>query len=412
MAQNTGKTPAAPNVIVVLTTQWRGTALGVAGDPNARTPRLDALARESVWLRQAVTPHPFGVFARAALLTGRRCPGSGIRDYYDPLPADAWTLAHGFGEIGYDTAFFGKWQLYERDPSAPVVGEEHARIVVPSERRGGFGFWEGFESGFLLNDPLLHGTELASPTRFEGYQSDVLMERFLRFYERRSRGCPLFSFLSLDAPHPPYAASAAGVEPLEPERVRLLKGTSADESTRAAARSELAGYYAHIEATDRAIGRAIDALRARGDWENTIFVFSSAHGDMHGVAGKFRKGWPDECSTRVPLVISWPSRLAPREDDRLLFSLLDLGPSLIGLAAGGAAVAFRDAADGLDLSACLLDEALPGPAQQELSMPSVPPFPRQCPYAWLANRNAERTVVFPEEGESYELSHFGPQEFE
>lgn len=412
MVLNSGKTRAAPNVIVVLTTQWRSGALGVAGDPNARTPRLDALARESVWLRQAVTPHPFGVFARAALLTGRRCPGNGIRDYYDSLPADAKTLAHAFEAGGYETAFFGKWQLYERDASAPVVGEEHARVVVPAERRGGFGYWEGFESGFLLNNPLLHGTQLSQPTRFEGYQSDVLVDRLLRFYERRRQDRHLFALLSLDAPHPPYAAPASGVEPMEPESVRLLKGTPADESIRAEARRELAGYYAHIEATDRAIGRIVDELKERGDWENTVFVFSSAHGDMHGVAGKFRKGWPDECSSRVPLMISWPSRLAPREDDRLLFNLLDLGPSLIGLMAVGEGVGFCDAADGLDLSACLLHGELPGPAQQELSMPSVPPFARQCPYAWLANRTSDRTVVFPEGGESYEISHSRSAEFE
>ena len=58
-----------PDVLVVLTTQWRASAFGFAGDPNARTPNLDGLASDGLWVKQAVTPHPFGVFARAALLT-------------------------------------------------------------------------------------------------------------------------------------------------------------------------------------------------------------------------------------------------------------------------------------------------------------------------------------------------------
>ncbi|MDQ8182353.1 sulfatase-like hydrolase/transferase [Pelagicoccus sp. SDUM812005] len=390
-----------PDVLVVLTSQWRASAFGFAGDPNARTPCLDRLAARSLWVKQAVTPHPFGVFARAAFLTGTRSPANGLRDYYDTLPADARTLAHAFGEAGYDTAFFGKWQLFERNPADPVVGEPHARVVVPKERRGGFGYWEGFESGFLLNDPLLHGSELPEPTRFEGYQSDVLVERFLRFREERNSQRPLFAVLSLDAPHPPYAADASGITAPSPEALRLLAGTTEDPEDRATARRELAGYYAHIEATDRAIGR----LERAGALEGGLFAFSSVHGDMHGVDGKFRKGWPHEEAVRVPLLISGCGRRGV--DEGLLMSLVDLGPSLLALAGAGGGCG----EDGMDLSGAL-SGAESGPAQQEISMPSVPPFAKQCPYVWSANRVAERTEVFPESGESFTLEHAGNWEFE
>src|SRR5476649_2257036 len=106
-----------PNILWVVTTQWRAQALGGAGDPNARTPCLDALAAESVNFTQAVTPHPFGPFARAALLTGVPSPANGVRDYFDGLPEGARTLAHDLGARGYATAFFGKWHLGRRDPA-------------------------------------------------------------------------------------------------------------------------------------------------------------------------------------------------------------------------------------------------------------------------------------------------------
>ena len=94
-----------PNVVVVMTTQWRARATGYGGDGNAATPFIDSLAEESIDFFQAITPHPMGVFARAAFLTGIPCPENGVVDYFDPLPENAVTIAHRFQEGGYNTAF-------------------------------------------------------------------------------------------------------------------------------------------------------------------------------------------------------------------------------------------------------------------------------------------------------------------
>src|SRR5580693_9833443 len=89
-----------PNLLWIVTTQWRAQAFGYAGDPNARTPALDALAAGSLNFTQAVTPHPFGPFARAALLTGIPSPENGVRDYFDPLPPGTPTIAHALAAQG------------------------------------------------------------------------------------------------------------------------------------------------------------------------------------------------------------------------------------------------------------------------------------------------------------------------
>lgn len=394
----------SPNVVVVMTTQWRAQSIGYGGDGNAVTPYLDALAEDSIDFYQAVTPHPFGVFARAAFLTGTACPENGIRDYYDPLPVNARTLAHRFGERGYDTAFWGKWQLYERNPNDPVVGDAHAKIEVPATRRGGFGFWEGFESGFLLNDGFYHGSKLGPPTRLKGYQSDVLTDRAIDFLDNRKSEKPLFAFLSLDAPHPPYGASAAGVLPRSPASILLDDNVPDEGSIRSIARTELAGYYAHIEATDRALGRLIDRLRQGADWENTLFVFTSAHGDMHGSHGVFRKAWPYEEAVRVPLLMSWPNRFGKGRRDPLMMSLLDLGPSLLGLVFGKLNDWQPGEGRGSDWASAICLEAI-GPDFQSLSMPSVPPFEQQCPYVWKARRTVDKTIVQTANGERLTLDH-------
>jgi arylsulfatase A-like enzyme len=367
--------PAPPNILWILTTQWRAQACGYAGDPNARTPRLDALAGAAVNFAQAVTPHPFGPFARAAILTGVASPENGIRDYFDPLPAGARTVAHGMGERGYSTAFFGKWHLYKRDATAALTGEDHARIFVPEEFRGGFGFWEGFESGFLLNDPWLHGTRLPSPARFAGYQSDVVCGRAAEFLG--TLGGPWFAVVSLEAPHPPYNAPAAGVRGPQPDAIRLRANVPGDDAPCSRARRELAGYYAHIEATDRSIGSLIEALPA-----STRVVVTSVHGDMHGSHGLFRKGWPHEESIRVPLLVRSPG--APRREE---------GPfSLIGL--GEMALAWADGSDGARRGHS---------AGVRISMPSVVALPDQCDRKWTGVRTAARKLVLNEDGSPWLL---------
>jgi len=364
---------AAPNILWIVTTQWRAQACGYAGDVNARTPHLDALATRGVNYAQAVTPHPFGPFARAALLTGVPSPENGVRDYYDPLPVKARTIAHEMAERGYATAFFGKWHLARRDPRAPLVGETHAKMSVPPEARGGFALWEGFESGFLLNDPWLHGTRLPEPVRRHGYQSDVVCgqvsaEILNPKSQILTRRKPWFAVVSLEAPHPPYDAPAAGVEP----RPVVLPANIPSEAAEKAAR-ELAGYYAHIEATDRAIGRLLAALPA-----DVIVVFTSVHGDMHGAHGLFRKGWPYEESVRVPLLVRGAPGVVAGARSEEPVSLSDLPAMTRAWAEGRAWTCDRDRA--------------------EISMPSVVALPHQCDRVWHGWRSPVRKEIFNADG--------------
>jgi arylsulfatase A-like enzyme len=418
-----------PNILWIVTTQWRAQTAGYAGDPNARTPYLDALAAESVNYTQAVTPHPFGPFARAAMLTGVPSPENGVSDYFDPLPPDARTVAHSLRARGYATAFFGKWHLYQRNRNAELVGTVHAKIIVPPACRGGFEFWEGFESGFLLNDPWMHGTRLPSPRQFAGYQSDVVCGRageWIRDFgiqlpetgERRSetgdsallrvgregRGPesgsrenddsptfrdpesgfqdptrPWFCVVSLEPPHPPYDAPVpGGGAKWESHAIVLPPNVPRGGEVEVRARRELAGYYAHLEATDRAIGR----LLARVPGESTVVVFTSVHGDMHGAHGLFRKGWPHEESVRVPLLVRDPRRRGsqPGLPNSVLVSLIDLPPMALRWTGAGSGGPEAEA------------------EVQRISMPSVVRLPHQCDRVWRGVRTRTRKLVLTEGG--------------
>ena len=371
-----------PDILWIVTTQWRAQACGYAGDPNARTPRLDAFAARSIDFTQAVTPHPFGPFARAALLTGVPSPENGIRDYFDPLPRGSRTVANALGGGGYATAFFGKWHLARRDPSAALVGETHARMVVAPEDRGGFGLWEGFEGGFLLNDPWLHGTRIEQPTRFEGYQAAVLSERAADWI-RSPHSSPWFCVVSLESPHPPYDAPAPGAGRRDPREIVLAGNVPLGGDAEVRARRELAGYHAHIEATDTALGSLIDAAP-----DSAVIVFTSVHGDMHGAHGLFRKGWPHEESVRVPLLVRLPSGGTTRRGirTRQAVSLVDL-PRWTSAWAG---LPVQEA------GACASDSR--GPDLQSISMPSAVPLPHQCDRAWRGLRTPGRKLILNDDG--------------
>jgi arylsulfatase A-like enzyme len=366
-----------PNILWIVTTQWRAQACGFAGDPNARTPWLDGLASEAVDFTQATTPHPLGPQARAALLTGKCCPENGVRGYWDPLPASARTVAHALRDRGYATAWFGKWHLAERDRQAPFVGEAHARQIVAAERRGGFELWEGFESGFQLNDPWLHGSRLPEPRRFKGYQADVLVQRAAEWL-REPHARPTFCVVSLESPHPPYHAPAPHVQELRPAELVLRGNVPLGGAVEMKTRDELAGYYAHIEATDRALGK----LMAEVDLTGTIVVFTSVHGDMHGAHGLFRKAWPHEESVRVPLLIRGLRAENRGRRDAAPVSLVDLGHMAVAWAEG------RE-------WHCKRDSAL-------IAMPEATEIAQQCPWAWRGFRTAEHKVVLRTEPDGQE----------
>ena len=77
---------AQPNIVFVLTDQWRAQAFGYAGDPNVKTPNIDALAARAINFENATSVCPVCTPQRASLLTGRfpTTTGMFLNDIYLP----------------------------------------------------------------------------------------------------------------------------------------------------------------------------------------------------------------------------------------------------------------------------------------------------------------------------------------
>ena len=99
--------PDRPNVVYILTDQWRAKATGYNGDPNAITPDIDRLAAESIDFANAIGTSPVCTPARAVLLTGRYPTTTGMFMNDISLSPNEESIGKVFKKGGYETAYIG-----------------------------------------------------------------------------------------------------------------------------------------------------------------------------------------------------------------------------------------------------------------------------------------------------------------
>ena len=318
-AQNTSQ----PNVLVLLTDQWRAQATGYAGDPNVDTPHLDSLAAISVNFKNAVSGMPVCSPFRASLLTGQRPLTHGVFMNDVQLDTNAVTIAKVFNKQGYDTGYIGKWHL-----------DGHGRLqnVAPGQRRQGFQFWKGNECTHNYNESVYYDND--DPTRkiWDGYDTFEQTDAAIDYIkDRKASKNPFMMVVSYGTPHAPYhTAPVEYRNRFDPEKIQLRRNVP--DSLKERAKKDLAGYYAHIAALDDMIGKVIKNLKESGQFDNTIIVFTADHGDLLGSHGAYKKQQPYEESARVPMLYYIPERLniAAGERDALMNSE-DIMPTLLSL---------------------------------------------------------------------------------
>jgi arylsulfatase A-like enzyme len=96
-------------------------------------------------------------------------------------------------------------------------------------------------------------------------------------------------------------------------------------------REGLRAYYAAVTTLDQQIGRLLDHLRAKGQLDNTLIVFTSDHGYHLGWRGQWCKHSIDEQVMRVPLIVRHPQGAKGAKAGGIV-ELLDLFPSFCDIA--------------------------------------------------------------------------------
>ena len=101
------------NVLLLLSDQHRPRALGIDGEPQARTPNLDALARSGARFDSCSCANPVCTPSRASLLTGLYTHHHQTWNNATPWPFEYKTMAHYFSRAGYMTSLVGKMHFVD-----------------------------------------------------------------------------------------------------------------------------------------------------------------------------------------------------------------------------------------------------------------------------------------------------------
>jgi arylsulfatase A-like enzyme len=337
-----GASRKRPNVIYVFADQWRAQATGYAGDQNVRTPHVDRLAAESVNLVNAVSCCPVCSPYRASLMTGRYPLTNGVFLNDVLLRSEAVSLAEVYRQEGYQTAYIGKWHL----------DGNHRSAFIPRERRQGFEFWKALDCTHAYNNSFYYGDENIR-LKWEGYDAIAQTHEAQQYIRTHAGGPPFLLVLSWGPPHDPYGTAPEQYKALfKPDELKLRPNVP--EAHRNKARQALAGYYAHIAALDDCVGELRKTIQEAGIENDTIFVFTSDHGNMLFSQGGQNKQQPWDESIRVPFLLRYPALLGTRgRSIDVPLNSPDIMPTLLGLSG----IAVPKTVEGVDFSGVLTGQA-------------------------------------------------------
>lgn len=339
--------------------EHRADVAGYEGNPIIRTPVLDELARTGVVFRNAYTPSPVCIPGRQSIMAGRFPRNCGCEHFGEDLPPGAMTFARQFSRHAYQTVACGK--LHHTGPDQMqgwlrrygadihvhpkhVDGRDEAAFqsYAPSPMKGKRSLKVELIKSGVGRGRLTHDADrmaLDGAMTFAGHH-------FLDpYFDRCDPSQPVLLKLSFNRPHYPFYTTEekftyylnrvrpfGDQEPFDhPYLARRHMRPGEDVSERDMRRAT-AAYYGMIEEVDDDFGRLLEHLRHAGqnldDW---IIVYTSDHGEMLGEHGIWEKKQFFEGSARVPLIIRWPQKFAPRVVGENV-SLCDLFATLCELA--------------------------------------------------------------------------------
>ena len=343
-----------PNVLLMYTDQQRWDALQAAGNSEIITPNLDALAESGVRFSHAFANHPVCQPSRMSMLSGQYGESLGIAFNGIEMPQDVPCVHNMLKPYNYHTAQIGKLHFlnhFHRDHRDPHPTYGFDTLIVSDEPGcydDAFIRWvrehdpaavdacrcsthQGFKFGPTHD---IHPRKVTTPYVFGGpdhLTHTAFVADETRGYLRRHRHDQFFCFAGFYAPHTPLNPPRRFLDMYDPATLALPPRNEGENGglTDEEWRNVKAHYYALVTHLDEGVGRIMATLDELGLRENTLVVFTSDHGEKLGHRGQVEKVPPEDCSSRVPLLVSWPARIPAGQSYDSIIEAVDIVPTIL-----------------------------------------------------------------------------------
>ncbi len=303
-----------PNVLLINADDQRFDTIRALGNREIFTPALDGLANRGFHFTnlysQGGLVGAMCLPSRTMLMTGRtvfRIPNP------KEQPGDRPLLPKTMEAAGYATLHVGK------------RGNTYGPASLAFQK-------------CLFSEQL--GGDRVSQSRLH---ADAVIE-----FASQKRDAPFFAYMAPPVPHDPRVAEERFMKMYDPARIALPRNFMPEHPfdngdlrirdemlapfprTPGEMRKHLAEYYACISCLDHHIGRVLDSLRANGQLDNTMVVFTSdqglAVGGRHGLMGKQNMYE----HFKAPFVIAGPGVRRGKSD--ALVQMHDMFPTICSMA--------------------------------------------------------------------------------
>ncbi len=337
-------------------------ALTCAGDPYAKTPHIDRLAKQGTAFTRAYCQQAVCSPSRSSLLTGQRPDSTKVHDlvthFRKALP-NVVTLPQYFKNHGYYAHGIGKIYHggYNDEPS----------WSVPWESTKGSNF--GPDGQKILGELKAKAKEAnADVTRVRGLPTeapDIADEKLNDGWtanraieilkERKGKKEPFFLAVGFAKPHLPFVAPKKYWDLYDANKLPVADSNAPPEGAPAfapqnggelrayhempktgpipqdTARRLVHGYYAAVSFMDAQVGKMLKALQEEGLTENTVVILWGDHGWHLGDHGIWCKHTNYEMATRSALVVSAPGQKITGQACDKLVEFVDIYPTLAEL---------------------------------------------------------------------------------
>lgn len=318
-----------PNILFLFPDQHRYDWVGSHPDVPVNTPVLDALEKQGIRFTQAICPSPLCAPSRACLAQGVEYDNCPVPNNGFNLPSDQPTLYTRLKDAGYHVMGCGKFDLHKATSNWGLDGQHLLPEWGFSAGIDNAGKWDAYGSGKNTpKDPYmyyLHLNGLAkthiddfskrrgkgnftatfpTPLPDHAYCDNWIANNGISLLRDAPKDKPWFIQVNFAGPHSPVDITRSMMPWYQEKQFpQPNQNTQYDEEQHHKTRQN---YSAMVENIDRWLGYYIEEVKKRGEWENTIVVFSSDHGEMLGDHNLWAKKQPYQPSVGVPLVIAGP----------------------------------------------------------------------------------------------------------